>query len=96
MKHCRNCRYCEYDARAINICGLLIRKCFWHEHHIYRGTSLRNGGRRAGIGTLYDDYGEESMNYHDYGGVRVKLPHDDVKPEELNGPVRIYKEADHA
>ena len=60
--------------------------------NLYMITSLRNGGRKAGIGTLYDDYGDESCGYIGRtGGVRVRLPHDGEKPEELNGPVITYK-----
>lgn len=65
--------------------------------NLYRKTSLRNGGRTAGIGTLYDDYSEESCGYSGQAGsVRVRMPHDGVKPEELNGPVVYYKEGHHA
>lgn len=61
--------------------------------NLYRTTSFRNGGRKAGIGTLYDDYGDESYGYvGQAGSVRVRMPHDGVKPEELNGPVICYKE----
>ena len=61
--------------------------------NLYRNTSLRNGGRKAGIGTLYDDYGDESgcKQYEHYSP--VKFPHDDVDPEELNGPVICIKKA---
>ena len=60
--------------------------------NLYMITSLRNGGRKAGIGVLYDDYGDESCGYiGQTGGVRVRLPHDGEKPEELNGPVISYK-----
>ena len=57
-----------------------------------RSTGGRNGGRKAGSGTLYDDYWDESCGYiGKTGGVRVRLPHDGEKPEELNGPVITYK-----
>ena len=60
--------------------------------NLYMTTGFRNGGRKAGIGTLYDDYGDESCGYiGQTGGVRVRLPHDGEKPEELNGPVITYK-----
>ena len=60
--------------------------------NMYMTTSLRNGGRKAGIGTLYDDYADESFEYVGRtGGTRVRLPHDGEKPEELNGPVICYK-----
>ena len=60
--------------------------------NLYRTTSLRNGGRKAGIGVLYDDYGDESCGYILETGVFcVRLPHDGEKPEELNGPVISYK-----
>ena len=58
----------------------------------YRNTSLRNSGRKAGIGVLYDDYSEDSgWSGVRYGGVCPRFPHDDVKPEELNGPVVIVQ-----
>lgn len=58
----------------------------------YMTTSFRNGGRRAGIGALYDDYSEESGG-KDYGKPTwVRFPHDNVDPEDLNGPVICYKE----
>ena len=64
--------------------------------NLYRTTSFRNGGRKAGIGTLYDDYSDESYGYVGQAGwVRVRMPHDGVKPEELNGPVICYKEGHH-
>lgn len=63
--------------------------------NLYQQTSLRNGGRRAGIGILYDDYSDESFgggNYDErYLGIQVRFPNDNVKPEELNGPVICYK-----
>lgn len=59
--------------------------------NLYRNTSFRDSGRAAGMGCLYDDYSEESggKEYEDYSPVR--LPHDGIKPEELNGPVICYK-----
>ena len=66
-----------------------------HTGNLYQQTSLRNGGRRAGIGILYDDYSDESSgegNYDEcYLGFQVRFPNDNVKPEELNGPVICYK-----
>lgn len=60
---------------------------------MYQNTSLRNGGRKAGIGTAYDDYSEESSGRgtSDCGSVWVRLPHDNIKPEELNGPVIVVQ-----
>lgn len=60
-------------------------------------TEFANSGRAAGIGTLYDDYGDESGNPH-YGPLKagVQMPSDSLTPEErkaLNGEVRIIKEA---
>ena len=59
--------------------------------NLYRRTSLY-GGHVAGDGIMRDDYSEQSgcVDY-DPGTVRVRLPHDGVKPEELNGPVVCYK-----
>lgn len=58
----------------------------------YMTTSFRHGGRRAGIGTLYDDYSEESGG-KDYGKPTwVRFPHDNVDPADLNDPVICYKE----
>ena len=61
--------------------------------NMYTKTNFRNGGRRAGSGVLYDDYGEE------YGGGcndkcrsgLVRFPHDGVDPKTLNGPVVRYR-----
>lgn len=61
--------------------------------NMYTVTSFRNGGRRAGSGVLYDNYGEE------YGGGcndkcrsgLVRFPHDGVDPKTLNGPVVRYR-----
>ena len=57
-------------------------------------TSLRNGGRIAGMGMAYDDYSEESFESgrcHEWE--RVRFSTDGVKPEELNGPVIIVQAA---
>lgn len=56
-------------------------------------TKFRNGGRRAGIGTAYDNYSEESGNkQYEKRRPLVRLPHDGYKPEDLNGPVIIVQE----
>lgn len=55
-------------------------------------TRLRNGGRIAGTGMAYDDYSEESGNH--YGETwrpLVRFPNDNMKPEDLNGPVIIVQ-----
>lgn len=58
--------------------------------NMYRKTQFNGqGGRRAGTGIIEDSYSEES-----YGGWKnlacwPRFPNDDVKPEELNGPVII-------
>lgn len=58
-------------------------------------TRLRNGGRIAGMGILYDNYSEESYGgYHNSGNVHVKTISDFMTPEEkaeLNGPVITYR-----
>jgi len=55
-------------------------------------TTLRNGGRIAGIGISEDDYSEESGRpNHDPGKIQVKTRA--YTPEELvrlNGPVITY------
>lgn len=62
---------------------------------LYRQTNLRNGGRKAGYGMKEDDYSEESSGR---GRIipdrylRVRMPNDDVKPEDLNGPCIIVQE----
>lgn len=61
--------------------------------NMYRNTSLRNGGRKAGTGIISDDYSEESMGRDHYRSVLVRFPSDGIKPEELNGPVICYKES---
>ena len=63
--------------------------------NLYWRTSLY-GGHVAGDGILHDDYTEQSGDRcYDPGTVRVRLPHDGVNPEELNGPVVCYKEDSH-
>ena len=60
--------------------------------NMFRNTSLRNGGRKAGFGTAYDDYSEESFGrgrVHEFE--KVRFPHDDRKPEDLNGPVIVVQ-----
>lgn len=58
---------------------------------LYQGTSFSHGGRRAGDGIDSDDYSEDSgWCGVRHGTVRPRFPNDGVKPEELNGPVRIY------
>lgn len=54
-------------------------------------TSLRNGGRKAGMGVCYDDYSEASGNpsYEKYE--RVRLPNDRIDPKELNGECIIVQ-----
>ena len=59
----------------------------------YRRTSLRNGGRIAGMGMSYDDYSEESGESGCYGTIRVRFPLDNIKPETLNGPVICVQKA---
>lgn len=60
--------------------------------NLYRNTALRNGGRKAGTGMAEDDYSEESFP----GGRNLRpelarMPSDNVKPEELNGPVIVVQ-----
>lgn len=59
--------------------------------NLYRNTSFRNGGRKAGYGVLHDDYSEESGNRDYEKHSAVRFPNDGIKPEELNGPVITYK-----
>lgn len=56
-------------------------------------TGLANSGRAAGAGILYDRYDEES-GYRPGPKQRgpIKFPHDGIPFEELNGPVKVYKE----
>ena len=58
---------------------------------LYTTTSFMHGGRRAGMGMLHDDYGDESGNCNYEKRSPVRFPHDDVDPEEMNGPVIIVK-----
>jgi hypothetical protein len=56
-------------------------------------TGFRNGARRAGIGTLHDDYSEESGNKcQEMRRPLVRLPHDGCDAKSLNGPVIIVQE----
>ena len=57
----------------------------------YTNTSFRQGGRRAGYGISHDDYSEESGNKDYEKHERVRFPHDNVDPEDLNGPVIVVK-----
>lgn len=60
---------------------------------MYTKTRFRNGGRRAGIGIIEDDYSEES-GYNQWPfREKIRFPNDDVDPEELNGPVVIIQPA---
>ncbi len=57
-------------------------------------SSSLNMGRAAGAGVLYDDYSEESgrrLVPYDQECVHVRLPHDQDKPEDMNGPVIIVQ-----
>ena len=59
-------------------------------------TNLANSGRSAGIGISYDDYSDESGNYSYGGSIYVRLPSDNLTPEEkaaLSGEVKTYKGA---
>ena len=58
---------------------------------LYQCTSFRNGGRKAGYGIIHDDYSEESGNRDYEKHNLVRFPHDNIEPEELNGPVICYK-----
>lgn len=59
---------------------------------LYRKTALRNGDRRAGIGAAEDDYGEESFpRARSPRPELARMPSDNVKPEELNGPVIVVQ-----
>ena len=56
-------------------------------------TGFRNGARRAGIGTAYDDYSEESGNkVCEMRRPMVRFPSDGKNPNSLNGPVIIVQE----
>lgn len=56
-------------------------------------TRFRNSGRIAGHGIVEDDYSENGDTPR-YEGTweKVRFPHDNIKPEELNGPVIIVRE----
>ena len=60
-------------------------------------TEFANSGRAAGIGTLYDNYGDESGGpCYNHATGRVRMPSDSLTPEErelLNGEVRIIRAA---
>lgn len=59
---------------------------------LYRNTALRNGGRKAGIGTSEDDYGEESFpRARSPRPELARMPHDGENPEDLNGPVIVVQ-----
>ena len=53
---------------------------------------MRNGGRRAGMGVIHDDCGDESLGrVVDKPAGKVRLPHDGDKPEDLNGECIIVQ-----
>ena len=54
-------------------------------------TSLANSGRYAGYAMLHDDYSEESGNPNYYKSGYPRMPHDHIKPEDLNGEVIIVQ-----
>lgn len=54
-------------------------------------THFRNSGRIAGHGMSEDSYSEDSGDERSHDWERVRLPHDHIKPEELNGPVIIVQ-----
>ena len=60
---------------------------------LYTITGLNGGIRRAGMGIEMDDYSEESGNPERYDHTLVRMPHDGIDPESLNGPVIIIQEA---
>lgn len=58
----------------------------------FQRSSLRHNGI-AGSGVEYDDYSENSGNQKHYQDkVIVKMPHDNVDPEMLNGECIVVKE----
>ena len=57
----------------------------------YYYSSFRNNGRWAGSGINEDDYSEESLGYSFNRSVSPKFPHDNIKPEDLNGPCVIVQ-----
>lgn len=59
--------------------------------NLYINTSFRNGGRKAGIGIIYDDYSEESGIPDCEIYEPVRFPHDNIDPKELNGECVIIK-----
>lgn len=59
--------------------------------NLYNKTYFRHGRRNAGYGITHDDYSEESGNRDYEKHDKVRFPNDNVKPEELNGPVICYK-----
>lgn len=59
--------------------------------NLYRATSFRHGGRKAGDGIDSDDYSEDAgFDGTRHGTVWPRFPNDGVKPETLNGPVQVY------
>jgi hypothetical protein len=50
------------------------------------------GNHIAGHGCMEDDYSEKSgCKQYEKKWEQVRFPHDNTKPEELNGPVICYK-----
>lgn len=60
--------------------------------NLYRGTSFRDCGRRAGNGMSEDNYDDESRPKQAYKEpTPVRLPNDRDDPETLNGPCIIVQ-----
>lgn len=57
-----------------------------------RYTMSQFGGHIAGHGCVEDDYSETSgCKKREKKWASVRLPHDKINPESLNGPVICYK-----
>ena len=54
-------------------------------------SALGGGNRYAGCGILHDNYSEESGNPHYYKSGYPRFPHDNVRPESLNGECIIVQ-----
>lgn len=58
---------------------------------LYTTTSFRHGGRRVGMGVWHDDYSETSGNPNYEKHDRVRFPHDNIDPKQMNGECIIVQ-----
>lgn len=69
-----------------------MREYGFKKGRMFTNTSFANSGRIAGDGILHDYYGDGGDDGVVTGGVKnIRFPHDNLKPEELNGECVIVR-----